>query len=122
MLQANDGGENFEKSPVREDKDMESDKSDSDDLFKMFLKSKPADTTPDKEMKTDFVARPEDDPMPAPDISPSKDEMDIAIEELTTQLQLCNLPNPGNLRSSKRKDVKMRVRCIQALFKQRLRD
>jgi hypothetical protein len=49
-------------------------------------------------------------------------ELDIEIEELTTQLQLSNLPNPGNLRSSKRKDIRMRLRCIQAMLQQRQKD
>lgn len=49
-------------------------------------------------------------------------ELDMQIEELTTQLQLSSVPNPGNLRSSKRKDVRMRVRCIQALLQQRAKD
>ena len=38
---------------------------------------------------------------------------------LTEQLVLLQFPHPGNLRSNKKKEVKARIRCIQALLKSR---
>jgi len=61
LLQANSNPEGRGDIQVRqEDREMDSDKSDTDDLFKMFLKEKPADTSPDKEMKTDLIRSEED--------------------------------------------------------------
>ena len=50
------------------------------------------------------------------------DEIGLQIEELTTQILLSSLPNPGNIRSSKKKDVKMRIRCMNAMLMQRQKD
>lgn len=51
-----------------------------------------------------------------------KDELDLQIEDLSAQIMLSSLPNPGNLRSSKKKDVKMRLRCLNAMLQQRQKD
>ena len=48
-----------------------------------------------------------------------KDEMDMAIEKLKTHILTNGFPDPGNLRSSKKKDVRMRIKCIVSLLKQR---
>lgn len=43
-------------------------------------------------------------------------------EQLSNELMASGFPECGNLRSTKRKDVKQRIKCIQALLKQRHKD
>ena len=50
------------------------------------------------------------------------DELDRQVEAVTEQILLLNLPNPGNLRSHKKKDVRMRLKCLQALLVQKERN
>jgi hypothetical protein len=59
--------------------------------------------------------RPEESDVPMKE----PDEIDLMIEDLTTQLMLSSCPNPGNLRSSKRKDIRLRIKCFNALLQQR---
>jgi len=46
------------------------------------------------------------------------DEFEAVSEELSFNLHALRLPECGNLRSTKRKDVKQRIKCIQALMSQ----
>lgn len=44
------------------------------------------------------------------------EELEVQVHMLQQQLQINSLPSCGNLLTSKKKDVKMRIRCIQALL------
>ena len=46
-------------------------------------------------------------------------DLDGLIEKLKLQVVTMGFPDPGNLKSIKRKDVKQRIRCIAALMNQR---
>ena len=46
-------------------------------------------------------------------------ELDVLVEQVTDQLLMNQLPHPGNLRSHKKKDIKQRIRCFQALLQQK---
>lgn len=48
--------------------------------------------------------------------------MDRLIEQISMDLQSFGFPDCGNLRSTKKKDVKMRIRAYQTLLKQRRKD
>jgi len=51
-----------------------------------------------------------------------KDELDQIIEKIAFHVVSFGFPHPGNLRSSKKKDTKLRLKCISAMLKQRQRD
>ena len=40
------------------------------------------------------------------------DQLDRILEQLSIELISCGVPDCGNLRSTKRKDVRMRIKCI----------
>lgn len=48
--------------------------------------------------------------------------MDRLIEEISLELQSFGFPDCGNLRSTKKKDVKMRIKAYQTLLRQRRKD
>ncbi|CDW89511.1 UNKNOWN [Stylonychia lemnae] len=50
------------------------------------------------------------------------DELDSAIIKITDHLASFGFPDPGNLRSNKKKDVRKRIKCLVQLLKQRQRD
>jgi hypothetical protein len=47
------------------------------------------------------------------------DHIDRAIIKLKYHLLSFGYPDPGNLRSHKKKDIKLRLKCLAALLKQR---
>ena len=49
----------------------------------------------------------------------TQDNLDILIEQLIDQLLMNQFPHPGNLRSSKKKDIKLRIKCFQAILLQK---
>ena len=53
------------------------------------------------------------------EIGKMKDDLDVQIANLTEQLVMLQYPHPGNLRSSKKKEVRARLRCIQHILLQR---
>jgi hypothetical protein len=50
------------------------------------------------------------------------EQIDQVQELLSLNLSTYGLPDCGNLRSTKRKDVRLRVACIQALLKEHTRN
>ena len=50
------------------------------------------------------------------------EQIDQIQELLSMNLQSYGFPDCGNLRSTKRKDVRCRLNCIQAMLKQRIKD
>ena len=50
------------------------------------------------------------------------DQLDSVLEQLSIEIQSCGFPDCGNLRSTKRKDVRFRVKCLQAMLRQRKKD
>ena len=42
----------------------------------------------------------------------SKEEIDILIEKIADNILALGFPNPGNIKSSKKKDVKQRIKCF----------
>ena len=54
-----------------------------------------------------------------PEIKSAADDLDILIEQVTDYILMNQLPHPGNLRSHKKKDVKLRIKCFQALLLQK---
>lgn len=44
------------------------------------------------------------------------------MEELQINIVAFGFPDCGNLRSTKRKDIKMRIKCMQQMLKQRKKD
>ena len=50
------------------------------------------------------------------------EELDNVLERLSIEIQACGFPDCGNLRSTKRKDVRQRVKCLQIMLRQRQKD
>ena len=50
------------------------------------------------------------------------EQMDRTIEQIAMELQTFGFPDCGNLRSTKKKDVKMRIKTFQILLRQRKKD
>lgn len=50
------------------------------------------------------------------------EQMDRLIEQISLDLQSFGFPDCGNLRSTKKKDVKMRIKSFQTLLRQRRKD
>ena len=50
------------------------------------------------------------------------DQLDSVLEQLSIEIQSCGFPDCGNLRSTKRKDVRFRVKCLQSMLRQRKKD
>lgn len=50
------------------------------------------------------------------------EQIDQAQELLSMNLQTHGFPDCGNLRSTKRRDVRLRLNCLQAMMKQRIKD
>jgi hypothetical protein len=48
--------------------------------------------------------------------------LDQELEELQITIESFGFPDCGNLRSTKKKDVRMRMKCFQAMIKQRQKD
>lgn len=47
------------------------------------------------------------------------DPLDQMIEKLRADLMSSGFPDPGSIRSSKRKDTKQRMKCFVAMLRQR---
>lgn len=45
------------------------------------------------------------------------EELDEILENLQIELQSCGFPDCGNLRSTKRKDVRSRINCLKACIR-----
>ena len=45
--------------------------------------------------------------------------LDNELEELQIMIESFGFPDCGNLRSTKKKDVRLRMKCLQAMMKQR---
>ncbi|TNV80114.1 hypothetical protein FGO68_gene13387 [Halteria grandinella] len=62
----------------------------------------------------------------SPPLQPTDDqEEDLltkACQRMKFQITSFNLPDPGNLRSSKKKDVRLRLKCLNAMLRQREKD
>ena len=52
----------------------------------------------------------------------SLEQLDQVIEQLSMKIQSSGFPDSGNLRSTKRKDVKQRIKCIDSMLRQRKKD
>ena len=50
------------------------------------------------------------------------EQLDKVMEELQINIVAFGFPDCGNLRSTKRKDIKMRIKCMQQMLKQRKKD
>ena len=50
------------------------------------------------------------------------EQLDNILEQLSIEIQACGFPDCGNLRSTKRKDVRQRVKCLQTMLRQRQKD
>jgi hypothetical protein len=50
------------------------------------------------------------------------DELDNAIQKLRFHVSSFGFPDFGGLRSSKKKDVRQRIKCMAAMLKQRQKD
>jgi len=48
--------------------------------------------------------------------------LDTQVAQVTQSLLAAGLSDPGNLKSNKRKDVKMRLRCLHQLLQVREKD
>ena len=48
--------------------------------------------------------------------------LDKEIENLSINIEAFGFPECGNLRSTTKKDVKLRIRCFKAMLKQRQKD
>ena len=66
---------------------------------------------PELQMEDSFQTMPDD-----------LEQMDQILETLSIEIQALGFPDCGNLRSTKRKDVKLRIKCFQAMLKHRKRD
>lgn len=62
------------------------------------------------------------EPIPEEDNQQEDDAMERAIKKLKFHLGTFGFPEPGNLRSSKRKEVKLRIKCFTTMLKQREKD
>jgi hypothetical protein len=51
-----------------------------------------------------------------------EDLIDKAIAKLKFHLMSFGFPDCGNLRSQKKKDLRLRIKCIAAMLKQRQKD
>ena len=51
-----------------------------------------------------------------------EDQLIKACNKLKFHVASFGDPDPGNLRTSKKKDVKLRLKCISTMLKQRQRD
>eukprot|EP00347_Sterkiella_histriomuscorum_P018424 403345562 len=52
----------------------------------------------------------------------NEDLIDRAITKLKYHLLSFGYPDPGNMRSNKKKDIKLRIKCMAAILKQRQKD
>ena len=50
------------------------------------------------------------------------DAIDRAIKKVKFHIMTFGYPDPGNLKSSKRKEIKLRIKCMAAMLKQREKD
>lgn len=50
------------------------------------------------------------------------EQLDQELEDLSINVEAFGFPDCGNLRSTKRKDVRQRIKCLKAMLKQRQKD
>ena len=55
-------------------------------------------------------------------ITDNLEHIDKEIEDLCINIEAFGFPDCGNLRSTTRKDIKLRIKCFKTMLKQRQKD
>ena len=110
-----EGYENIQTEDVQEMGKPTSSRNEKQGKFASYLDStEPVmQSSPNLKDRANFGASIED---MTPEIKSAQDDLDNLVEQVTDQILMNQLPHPGNLRSHKKKDVRARLRCFQALL------
>jgi hypothetical protein len=76
--------------------------------------------SPFTKQKIDMYLVPADTNNHSPD--DNEDQLLTACNRVKFQVESFNFPDCGNLRTNKKKDVRLRLKCISAMLKQRQKD